>query len=139
MNLTTPLLSGAVHATELPGASLIKTFAASSGFFTDDSADGGLGLLMSGLAGVAAALAVAIMLTVYFRSGYRSARDILRHSLAAVLVFGLLAFVVFDMRNAALAYLGINPSKPAAGLEIGLPQAKLAWLGMTDASRPRVL
>ena len=139
MNLTTPLLSGAVHATELPGASLIKTVAASSGFFTDGSADGGLGLLMSGLAGVAAALAVAIMLTVYFRGGYRSARDILRHSLAAVLVFGLLAFVVFDMRNAALAYLGINPFKPAAGLKIGLPQARLAWLGMTDAIRPRVL
>ena len=50
-------------------------------------------MLMSGLAGVAAALAVAIMLTVYFRSGYRSTRDIVRHGLAAAMVLGLLAFV----------------------------------------------
>jgi hypothetical protein len=134
MNLSTPLLSGAIHAAELPGASLIKTVAASGGFYAGDGADGGLGLVMSALAGVAAGLAVAIMLTVYFRSGYRSARDIVRHGLAAVLVFGLLAFVVFDMRNAAMAYLGINPSKPAAELGIGLPKAKLTWLGTTDAN-----
>jgi hypothetical protein len=137
MNLSTPLLSGAIHAAERPGnamTSLLKASAESGGFYAGDGADGGLGLLMSALAGVAAALAVAIMLTVYFRSGYRSARDIVRHGLAAVLVFGLLAFVVFDMRNAAMAYLGINPSKPAAGLEIGLPKANLACLGMTDAN-----
>ena len=90
---------------------------------TDDSPDGWLGMLTSGLAGVAAALAVAIMLTVYFRSGYRSARDIVRHGLAAALVFGLLAFVVYDMRHAALAYLGINPTKPAVEFEIRLPKA----------------
>jgi hypothetical protein len=135
MNLSTPLLSGAIHAAELPGGamtSLLRTVAASGGLFTDDSADGGLSLLMSGLAGVAAALAIAIMLTVYFRSGYRSARDIVRHGLAAVLVFGLLAFVVFDMRNAALAYLGINPSKPAVEFEIRLPKA---WQSTLDETQ----
>ena len=81
-------------------------------------------MLMSGLAGVAAALAVAIMLTVYFRTGYRSLRDIVRHGLAAALVLGLLAFVAYDMRHAALAYLGINPAKPAVEFEIRLPKAR---------------
>jgi hypothetical protein len=80
-------------------------------------------MLTSGLAGVAAALAVAIMLTVYFRSGYRGIRDIVRHGAATALVFGLLAFMVYDMRHAALAYLGINPAKPAVEFEIRLPTA----------------
>ena len=83
-------------------------------------------MLMSGLAGVAAALAVAIVLTVYFRSGYRSWRDMLRHGLAAAVVLALLAFVAYDMRHAALAYLGINPAKPAVEFEIRLPKAALA-------------
>ena len=77
---------------------------------------------MSGLAGVATALAVAIVLTVYFRSRYRSARDVLRHGLAAAAVFALVAFVAYDMRHAALAYLGINPTKPAVEFEIRLPR-----------------
>lgn len=84
--------------------------------------DGSLGLVMSALAGVAAALAVAIVLAVYFRSGYRSARDIVRHGLVATAVLGLLAFVAYDMRHAALAYLGINPSKPEVEFEIRLPK-----------------
>jgi len=133
MNLASPLLAGAIHASGLSGGSatsLLKTVAESSSFFVDDSSDGWLCLWMSGLAGVAAALAVAIMLTVYFRSGYRRGRDIVRHGLAAVLVFALLAFVVFDMRNAALAYLGINPSKPAIEFEIRLPKAGLS--GVTE-------
>jgi hypothetical protein len=58
---------------------------------------------------------------VYFRSRYRTRRDIVRHGLAAALVLGLLAFVASDMRHAALAYLGINPSKPAVEFEIRLP------------------
>jgi len=40
---------------------------------------------MSGLSGVAAALAVPSFWTVYFRSRYRSFRDIVRHGLAAAL------------------------------------------------------
>ena len=79
-----------------------------------------------GLAGVAAALAVAIVLSVYFRSGYRSRRDLVKHGLAASAVLVLLAFVISDMRNAALAYLGLNPAKPAVEFEIRLPKAALA-------------
>ena len=81
---------------------------------------------MSALAGVAAALAVAIVLSVYFRSGYRSRRDLVKHGLAASAVLVLLAFVISDMRNAALAYLGLNPAKPAVEFEIRLPKAALA-------------
>jgi hypothetical protein len=41
-------------------------------------------------------------------------------------VFALLAFVAYDMRHAALAYLGINPAKPAVEFEIRLPSAALS-------------
>jgi hypothetical protein len=98
MNLTSPILKGAAHAADLPGdsvTSLLKLVADSTGFLADDRPDGVLGMLMSGLAGVAAALAVAIMLTVYFRSGHRSARDI----------------------------FGINPTKPAVEFEIRMPKS----------------
>jgi hypothetical protein len=126
MNLTSPLLHGATAIASLPGdsvTSFFKVFADSTGLFADDSPDGPLGMLMSGLAGMAAALAVAIVLTVYFRSGYRSLRDIVRHGVAAMAVLALLAFVAYDMRHAALAYLGINPTKPAVEFEIRLPKA----------------
>ncbi|MEA2868684.1 MAG: hypothetical protein QOE39_3399 [Bradyrhizobium sp.] len=102
--------------------SFLKMVADSTSFSADDSPDSWLGMLMSGLAGIAAALAVAIMLTLYFRRGYRSARDMVRHSLAAAVVLGLLTFVASDMRHAALAYLGINPSKPEVEFEIRLPK-----------------
>ena len=129
MNIASPLLKGAAHAAEFPGDSVIsvlKVAGDSIGVFADDRPDGSLGLLMSALSGVATALAVAIVLTVYFRSGHRTARDIVRHGLAAAAVLGLLAFVVSDMRHAALAYLGINPSKPAIEFEIRLPKAAVS-------------
>jgi hypothetical protein len=93
---------------------------ASLSVLTDDSADGGLALWLSGLAGVAAALAVALLLMVYFRS-YRSARDIVRHGLAAAAVSGLLAFVAYDMRQVALSYFGLDA--PKSGVENSAPLA----------------
>jgi hypothetical protein len=135
MNITTPVLKGAAHVVELPGDSVswfLKVIGDSTGLFADDGADGVLGMLMSGLAGVAAALAVAIILTVYFRTGYRSARDIVRHGLATTAVLGLLAFVAYDMRHAALAYLGINPTKPAVEFEIRLPTATASTMADTQ-------
>jgi hypothetical protein len=123
MNLTSPIPQGAIRATELSGdsaSSLVQKVASSIGLFAED--DGGLGIVMSGLAGVATALAVAILLSVYFRTGYRSARDVVRHGLAAAIVFTLLAFAAWDMRQAALAYLGINPAKPAIEFEIRMPK-----------------
>lgn len=128
MNLTSPILTGASHLAALPGdsvASLLKMFGEGTGLF-DDGPDGGLGMVMSGLAGVATALAVAIVLTVYFRSGYRTMRDIVKHGLATLAVLSLVAFVAYDMRQAALAYLGINPAKPAVEFEIRLPKAALS-------------
>jgi hypothetical protein len=129
MNLTSPVLNGAARAAEIPGdsvTSVLRGIGDFTGLFAADGPDGGLGMVMSGLAGVAAALAVAIMLTVYLRSGYRSARDVVKHGLAAAAVFALLAFVAYDMRHAALAYLGINPAKPAVEFEIRLPGAALS-------------
>ena len=75
------------------------------------------------MAGVATALAVAIVLAVYFRTGYRTARDMVRHGLAAAAVLGLLAFVAYDMRHAALDYLGISPAKPQVEFRAPLPKA----------------
>jgi hypothetical protein len=131
MNLASPVLNGAAEMAGLPGdsaSSLLRMIADGIGLFPDDSPDGSLGLAMSGLAGVAAALAVAILLTVYFRSGYRTLRDVVRHGLATALALGLLAFVAYDMRHAALAYLGINPTKPAVEFEIRLPKAAATTL-----------
>jgi hypothetical protein len=135
MNLTSPILTSVARAADLPGdsvTSFLKTVADSAGLWIDDSPDGWFGMAMSGLAGAAAALAVAIILTVYFRTGYRSARDIVRHGLAAAAVLGLLAFVAYDMRHAALAYLGINPSKPSVEFEIRLPRTAVATVAGTQ-------
>lgn len=135
MNLTSPISKGAVQAAELSGdsvASLLKMIGDGTGLFADDGPDGALGMLMSGLSGVAAALAVAIVLAVYFRSGYRSVRDVVRHGLAAVVVLGLLAFVAYDMRHAALAFLGLNPTKPAVEFEIRLPKAAVSAVADTQ-------
>jgi hypothetical protein len=83
-----------------------------------DSAD-----LMSAFAGAATALAVALALTVYFRIAYRTWRDMLRHGLAALGAVILaaavvVAFVGYDMRHGAQAFLGLAPSEPAAEFEI---------------------
>src|SRR4029453_15158070 len=102
MNITSPILTGAANAAELPGSSV-------SSFLRAFGAGSGLGIIMSALAGIAAALAVAIMLSVYFRSGYRSRHDLVKHGLAASAVLVLLAFVFSDMRTAALAHLALNP------------------------------
>lgn len=85
-----------------------------------------LPIVMSGLSGIAAALAVAILLTVYFRSGYRSLRNVGKHGLATLAALALVAFVAYDMRQATFTYLGINPSKRAVEFEIRLPTAALS-------------
>ena len=122
MNITSPILTGTANAAELPGDTVTSFFRA----FGTGSPDSGLGMIMSALAGVAAALAVAIALSVYFRGGYRSRGDLVKHGLAASAVLLLIAFVISDMRNAALAYLGLNPAEPAVEFEIRLPKAALA-------------
>ncbi|APG12639.1 acriflavin resistance protein [Bradyrhizobium japonicum] len=96
-----------------------------------ESADGRLGVLMSALSGMAAALAVALAMTVYFRLSYRSWRDVVRHGLATLAALALLAFAAYDMRHAALAYLGLNPSKPAVEFEIRMPRETLT--AVTDS------
>ena len=90
-----------------------------------ESADGRLGILMSALSGIAAALAVALAMTVYFRLSYRSWRDVVRHGLATLAALVLFGFAAYDMRHAALAYLGLNPSKPAVEFEIRMPRETL--------------
>lgn len=95
------------------------------------SADGQLGILMSALSGIAMALAVALAMTVYFRLSYRSWRDVARHGLTALAALALFAFAAYDMRHAALAYLGLNPSKPAVEFEIRMPREMLT--AMTDS------
>jgi len=90
-----------------------------------ESADGRLGILMSALSGIAAALAVALAMTVYFRMSYRTWRDVVRHGLATLAALVLFRFAAYDMRHAALAYLGLNPSKPAVEFEIRMPRETL--------------
>jgi hypothetical protein len=59
---------------------------------------------------------------VYLGSGYHTAREMLRHGIAAVVVIGLLAFAAYDMRHIGFDRLGITPSKPAVGLDIYQPR-----------------
>lgn len=96
-----------------------------------ESADGQLGILMSALSGVAMALAIALAMTVYVRLSYRTWRDVVRHGLATLAAIVLFAFAAYDMRHAALAYLGLNPSKPAVEFEICMPREVLT--AVTDS------
>ena len=135
MNITSPIQTGATRAAELPGdsvSSFLGAFGDGTGLFRD-SLDGGLGIIMSTLAGIAAALAVAMLLSVYFRSGYRSRSDVVKHGLAVSAALTLFAFAISDMRNAALAYLGLNQPSPAVEFEIRTPK-----LAPTIAARTQV-
>jgi hypothetical protein len=82
-----------------------------------------LGLLSSVLAGTAAALAVAIALTLALRIrlGGGTWRGVAKGGLATLAALGLTGFVGYDMRHAALDYLGLNASRPAVEFEIKLP------------------
>lgn len=89
-----------------------------AGIWPDLSADDGTGLLMPALTGIVAAVTVALALAIYFQTGYRSYRDMIRHGLAAAIGLALMAFVIYDMRNAAMAYLVKAADRPAAEFEL---------------------
>jgi hypothetical protein len=132
MNITTPLVKGVGLIATIPGDSitaLVRKIGDFTGLFNEDS---GLGLVLSGLAGTAAALAVALALTVYFHTGNRTVRDVVKHGIAVAVALILFAFVISDMRHAALAYLGFNPSSPAVEFEIRLPKADVATVSDTQ-------
>lgn len=127
MNITSPLSQGAGKLAAMPGdslTSLVKSFGQATGLF-GSGVDGELDIVMSGLAGAAAAVAVGMALTVYFHNSHRTARDLARHGIAGLVALALAAFVVSDMRHAAYAYLGLNPSKPSVEFEIRLPMTEL--------------
>ena len=120
MRIITPILDDAAQAAAAFGdllTSLLKATDPAAGWF-DDAADGGLGMVMSGLAGIAAALLVAILLSVYFRTGYRSTRDIVTHSFATALLLGLLGFAVYDMRHDMRDYFGLSASPSDIGTNL---------------------
>src|SRR5262249_15514822 len=117
MNITSPLFHGATKIAGISDdslTSLVRSFGQATGLF-GSGPDGELGIVMSGLAGAAAAVAVGIALTVYFHNSHRTVRDLTRHGLprlglAAIVTLALTAFVASDMRHAAYAYLGLNSS-----------------------------
>jgi hypothetical protein len=132
MDTTTAIFAGAGRLAELPGeviTALVRKIGEATGLFNDD---GGLGLVLSGLAGTAAALAVALALIVYFHTGYRTARDVVKHGIAATIALALVAFVAYDMRHATFDYLGLNPSKPAIEFEIRMPKTDLSAISNTQ-------
>jgi hypothetical protein len=87
-------------------------------FWPDFGIDDGTGLMMPALAGITAALTVSLALTVYFQTGYRSYRDLIRHGLAAAIGLALLAFAIFDVRNAALAHIARTHVQPTAQFDL---------------------
>ncbi|WJR75409.1 acriflavin resistance protein [Bradyrhizobium sp. NP1] len=134
MTITGPILNDAAELADFPGeavASLLQVIGDHTGLFGDDP-EGALSLVMSGLAGLAAALAVAIVLSVAVADGWRTRRHVVRHGIAAFVTLGLVAFVVYDMRHATLAFLGLNVNKPAIEFEIRLPKAALSEVAETQ-------
>jgi hypothetical protein len=109
-------------------ASLVPPIPDTSAIWPGHAVDDGSGLLMPALAGIAAGVTVALMLTIYFQTGYRSYRDMIRHGLAAALGLSLLAFVIYDMRNAALAHILKSPANATA-------QFELQWQATTDRAK----
>jgi hypothetical protein len=89
----------------------------STAIWPDPSIDDGTGLLMPAMAGIAAGMTVAFMLALYFQTGYRSYRDMIRHGLAAAVGLAIMAFAVSDMSNAALAYLVKTSPQPSSEFE----------------------
>jgi hypothetical protein len=119
MNLD-PLHTAAAEMTSLvSGAAAI---------LPDLSADDGTGLLMPALTGIVAAVTVALALAIYFQTGYHSDRDMIRHGLAAAIGLALMAFVIYDMRNAAMAHLGKTSVSPTA-------QFELQWQKTTERAK----
>jgi hypothetical protein len=55
-----------------------------------------------------------------------------KHGLAMTLVLALFAFVAYEMRQAAMAYLGINAARPAIEFEIRMPKAALSAISDTQ-------
>ena len=102
-----------VHAT-----GMFNLLSGLAGFWPDFGTDDGTGLLMPALAGIAAATTLALALTIYFQTGYRSYRDMIRHGLVAAIGLLLLAFAIFDMRNAALAQIAKAHVQPTAEFEM---------------------
>jgi hypothetical protein len=134
MTVPSPFFKGAADMAGIPADSFTNFLAAlveSTGLVPDHSPDGWQGMVMAALAGAAAAVAVALALTIYFRLRYRTRRDVVRHGFAALAVFALLTFVAYDMRHAALAYLGINPVGPAVEYDMRVPET----VKMTTATR----
>jgi hypothetical protein len=135
-----PIHNAATDATSF-FASLLHSVPDTSAIWPGEAVDDGSGLLMPALAGVAAAMTVAFMLGVYFQTGYRSYRDMIRHGLTAALGLSLLAFVVTDMRNAALAHIARTQFRPAAQFEWQWRQTTerarelAAEMGHTEMSR----
>jgi hypothetical protein len=112
MNLE-PLHSAATEMTNLL-AWVQQSMPDAAGIWPDMSVDDGTGLLMPALAGIAAAMTIALAVAIYFQTGYRSYRDMICHGLAAAIGLTLMAFVIADMRNVALAYLARLPRRPQA-------------------------
>ena len=129
MNLE-PLHSAAAEMTHLLSS-------LTANLWPDQGPDGS-GLLM--LAGVAAAVTAALMLAIYFQTGYRSYRDMIRHGLTEALGLMLLAVVIYDMRNAALAHIARTQLRPAAEFELQWQQttqrAKALAAEMERTTRP---
>jgi hypothetical protein len=128
MSIAASILQNATGLAEAPGdavTSFLRLIGERTGLF-GDGMGGGMGFVTSSLAGIAAALAVAIALTLYVGGGGRGARGLMKGIAAVVAVLGLVSFVAYDMHHASLAYLGINPSKPALQFEIRLPRTALS-------------
>ena len=109
-------------------AGMTGPFSGVAGIWPDFGIDDGTGLLMPALAGVVAAITVALALIIHSQAGYRSHRDMIRHGLVAAIGLTLFAFAIFDVRNVALAHIAKTHVQPTA-------QFELQWQQTTERAR----
>ena len=82
---------------------------------------------MPALAGIAAAVTVALALAIYFQTEYRSYRDMIRHGLTAAIGLSLLAFAT---STCAMRRSPISPGRTARH------QFELQWQQTTERANP---
>ena len=93
-------------------------FSAAITWLAPGQADNGASLLMPALAGIGAAIVVALVLALISRARYQSFQNMIRRGLAVAIALLLLAFAAYDIHNAAHADLAKTSMWSATEFEL---------------------
>jgi hypothetical protein len=99
-------------------AQMSDFFAAAMTWLAPEQADATASLLMPALAGIGAAIVVALVLALLSRARYQSFQIMIRRGLAVAIALLLLAFAAYDIHNAAHADLAKTSMWSATEFEL---------------------